>query len=102
MVSVSVFASVVAPLFIVVIILLVLVFGSRSTIGTLREDYKKLEKNQELNSSKIQELFDQSNSIGVWAWAAQDWIKVPQENIDEVYEQLYCPDKPGCSKSDDG
>ena len=107
MVSVSLFASVVAPLLIAVIILFVLVFLSRSSIGALRKDYKDLKESQEidqeLKTGQIQELFDQSNSIGLWAMASQRLTPVPQDKIDEIYEEIYCPEEPGCSqkKSED-
>jgi hypothetical protein len=77
MVSVAIFASVVAPLFIMTIVLLVLVIGSRSSISTLREDFKDLKAKQRLHITQISDIYDHVEVIGEWAMAAQEYINVP-------------------------
>ena len=91
MVSVAVFASVVAPLFIVVIILLVLVFGSRSSISTLRDDIKELKAKQKLQVAKNSEIFEQLNAVSIWSIAAQQigFLPVPESESKRVYDEIY-------------
>tara|TARA_Y100001970_G_C14146623_1_gene810215 strand:- start:29 stop:307 length:279 start_codon:yes stop_codon:yes gene_type:complete len=90
MVSVAVFASVVAPLCIITFILLILVIGSRSSISTLREDFKDLKAKQRLHTTQISDIYDQVETIGVWAWAAQEvgFLPVPQNELDRVWDEV--------------
>jgi len=91
MVSATVFASVMAPIGILILILLILIIGSRSSISTLRDDVKELKAKQKIQEEKNKELFEQVNAIGVWTITAQEigYLPVPESESKRVWEEIY-------------
>ena len=91
MVSATVFASVMAPIGILIIILLILIIGSRSSISTLRDDIKGLKAKQKLQVAKNTEIFEQLNSVSVWSMTAQEigYLPVPQSESRRVWDEIY-------------
>lgn len=91
MVSATVFASVMAPLGILVLVLLILIIGSRSSISTLRDDIKEFKAKQKIHSEKLVEIFEQLNAVSIWTMAAQDigYLPVPESESKRVYDEIY-------------
>ena len=87
MASVVILAAVGVPIFIIIIILAVLIYGSRGKISEIREEVSKiseirkevnnLKSNMKLEKEKILDLYEHVEIIGEWSMAAQEQINVP-------------------------
>lgn len=70
MATAVILAAVGVPIFILIMVLTVLIYGSRSKIYELKVQ-------QDLIRLKITDIYDHLNLIGEWSMAAQEQIKVP-------------------------
>tara|TARA_B100000767_G_C19716133_1_gene515058 strand:+ start:978 stop:1247 length:270 start_codon:yes stop_codon:yes gene_type:complete len=84
MASVVILAAVGVPIFIIIIILAVLIYGSRGKISEIRKEVSKiseevnnLKSNMKLEKEKILDLYEHVEIIGEWSMAAQEQINVP-------------------------
>lgn len=70
MVSVSLLAAIGTPVVIMLIVLLILVIGSRSAISKLQKQVNLMKKNVDINSEAVDLMIP-------WVEAAQDTFKLP-------------------------